>query len=831
MRTQLLNLLKGNEKIIITEGLDTRLSIQPFVDYLSDKAKNITTIKSAFIQFVLEQFAKHPDLDKDLTLEKITQYQHLLDLIFASLSVSVEDEEEKMWALCAPIQPMIFYGTNAFYDLLLDERTGELKQEVLETQLEIIQTKRPELIYTLILHKQYNVANAFKTELVRTLIDQQTGLRKYIRLNFDMRFLNVVAKEEKPQLSNEQLQNILHGLKPLETLFQVLPIHKFRFEGLSVVTLTDVTAEYSIENIKNVIVNRGKDPAGCYYETIVESLKCMVSNNAVEFGMLPMLKVNDKLVFNESTCLNSILINTARAHGIAEEAYLGVAEHYFKNPKLLFFKTIAPEDEARQIYLKLLKEDGIVSYALIPIFYNNKLAGVLEVYSRQENVLTDKVIARLDPSIPLIAQVLQANIDDFNSHIDTIVKEKFTSLQPSVQWKFNEAAWLYLKKMVTSGKNPSMNNIFFRDVYPLYGAVDIRNSTLERNDASKRDLETHYKVLQETLASIRDKTNLPIIGELIFKCRKRFGSLLESDTGNEAISVHDFLHNEVDPVLSYFSRTNMATVDAIRTYYQAVDEHSGVAYENRRQLEQSMEMVTGAVNNYLEMFINEEKQSFPFYFEKFRTDGIEYDVYIGQSIHPDVPFDLLYLKNLRLWQVASMAAIAKLTYHLQPQMPKHLETTQLIFSNSHTIDISFRNDERRFDVEGAYNIRYQIIKKRIDKVCIKGTNERLTQVGKIAIIYFNSKDADEYIKYIQYLQEQDTLLNDLEELELEELQGVRGLKALRVGVNMELESESGEWTALKADEALDNSESRRLTLDVNGDDTFIPGAKAKPELE
>jgi hypothetical protein len=134
-------------------------------------------------------------------------------------------------------------------------------------------------------------------------------------------------------------------------------------------------------------------------------------------------------------------------------------------------------------------------------------------------------------------------------------------------------------------------------------------------------------------------------------------------------------------------------------------------------------------------------------------------------------------------------------------------------------------------VEGAYNIRYQIIKKRIDKVCIKGTNERLTQVGKIAIIYFNSKDADEYIKYIQYLQEQDTLLNDLEELELEELQGVRGLKALRVGVNMELESESGEWTALKADEALDNSESRRLTLDVNGDDTFIPGAKAKPELE
>ena len=73
-------------------------------------------------------------------------------------------------------------------------------------------------------------------------------------------------------------------------------------------------------------------------------------------------------------------------------------------------------------------------------------------------------------------------------------------------------------------------------------------------------------------------------------------------------------------------------------------------------------------------------------------------------------------------------------------------------------------------------------KKRIDKVRIKGTNERLTQPGKIALAYFSQKEADEYLGYIQYLQEQKILENDLEELELEELQGVSGLKALRVSV-------------------------------------------------
>lgn len=798
MRTQILNLLKGNEKIIITEGLDTKLSIEPFIDYLKEKSRNSSSIKSAFLQFVLEQFAKHPDLEVDLTLEKIMKKRQLLDLIYSSLSVSVEDEDDQLWALCAPIAPLIFYGTNAFYDLLLEEGTNELKQEVLETQLEIIKTKRPELIYTLILGKQYNFPNAFKTEFVRTLEDANSGLRKYYRLNFDMRFLKVVAKKEKPELSSEQIQAILHGLKPLETFFQVIPISSFRFEGFSVVTLTDVTSRFSIDNIKNVIVNKGMYTTENYYDTIIDSLKCLVDTGDVEFGLLPLLKVNDKLIFNESTCLNSVLIEAARKHGIAEEAYMTVAENYFKNPKLLFYKSIGPRDEERQVYLKLLKEDGIISYALLPIFYNNKLAGVLEVYSKKDNVVTDNLITRLDPVIPLLAQVLQGNIDDFSDMIDNVVKEKFTSIQPAVQWKFNEAAWLYLKKSLVSKKSPTIESIFFKDVYPLYGAVDIRNSTVERNNASRRDLETHYKKLQETLAAIREKTNLPIIGELIYKCRKKFGSLLESDTGNEAISVHDFLQNDVDPVLGYFSRTNLATVPVIREYYQAVDHETGIAYEHRRQLEESMEMITGAINNYLELFVNEEKQSFPFYFEKFRTDGIEYDIYVGQSIYPDMPFDLLYLRNLRLWQVASMAAIAKMTYYLKPQMSKRLETTQLIFSNSHTIDICFRNDERRFDVEGAYNIRYQIIKKRIDKVCIKGTNERLTQVGKIAIIYFNTKDAEEYIKYIQYLQEQKTLLNDLEELELEELQGVRGLRALRVGVNMEMEETSKEWTALES---------------------------------
>jgi hypothetical protein len=101
-------------------------------------------------------------------------------------------------------------------------------------------------------------------------------------------------------------------------------------------------------------------------------------------------------------------------------------------------------------------------------------------------------------------------------------------------------------------------------------------------------------------------------------------------------------------------------------------------------------------------------------------------------------------------------------------------------------------------VEGGYNIRYHIIKKRIDKVTLKNSRERLTQPGKIALIYFNQKDADEYISFINHLQEKKILKDDLEYLDLEELQGVSGLKALRVGVDTENDTHLQSTAATKS---------------------------------
>jgi hypothetical protein len=143
------------------------------------------------------------------------------------------------------------------------------------------------------------------------------------------------------------------------------------------------------------------------------------------------------------------------------------------------------------------------------------------------------------------------------------------------------------------------------------------------------------------------------------------------------------------------------------------------------------------------------------------------------------------VEEFRLRHLRAVAQIAIAAHGLIPALSDYLQTTQLIFVHEKAIDISFRPDEQRFDVEGGYNIRYQLVKKRIDKAHIRDSDERLTQPGKIAIVYLNSWEAQDYLSYIRILQGEGILNDDVEYIEIEELQGVDGLKALRVGIKFD----------------------------------------------
>ena len=54
---------------------------------------------------------------------------------------------------------------------------------------------------------------------------------------------------------------------------------------------------------------------------------------------------------------------------------------------------------------------------------------------------------------------------------------------------------------------------------------------------------------------------------------------------------------------------------------------------------------------------NSAQEMFPHYFEKYKTDGVEFTLYLGSSLVKGKTFDLFYLKNFHLWQLMTMVEI------------------------------------------------------------------------------------------------------------------------------------------------------------------------------
>src|SRR5207249_4875891 len=131
----------------------------------------------------------------------------------------------------------------------------------------------------------------------------------------------------------------------------------------------------------------------------------------------------------------------------------------------------------------------------------------------------------------------------------------------------------------------------------------------------------------------------------------------------------------------------------------ALDPRFGTVYARRRLFEESVTRIADTISSYLDLEEQTAQGMFPHYFEKQKTDGVDYQIYVGASLVEDGRFDPLYLKSLRLWQLMVTCGIALRTHQLRDQLPVPLEATHLVLVQHAPLSIRFRFDEKRFDVD------------------------------------------------------------------------------------------------------------------------------------
>ena len=425
---------------------------------------------------------------------------------------------------------------------------------------------------------------------------------------------------------------------------------------------------------------------------------------------------------------------------------------------------------------------GIRSMLIAPLFYQGQLIGTFDLGSPYPADLGPAEALIMKQLLPLFSVALQRSVDDLNNNVERIIKEQCTAVHPSVEWRFKKAV---LRGLGRSAKRESLElePIIFRDVFALYGASDVRGSSEARNRAIQADIADHLNLARDVVSSAQQIKPLHILNELTYRIDRNLDMIRNGLSTGDDVVVLNFLRNELEPLFPTIREYGHEVSESIETYVSAIDQNMGTVYRERRDFERSIASLNQRISSYLDRQEIEAQKMFPHYFNKHQTDGVDYLVYLGASMVENGDFNEVYVRNLRLWQLMVACGIAWHVENLKTAGNIPLDATHLILVNRSPVSIRFRFDEKRFDVDGAYDIAHEIIRSRIDKATVKGGAERLTQPGKIAIVYSRHDELQEMSRHVDFLINRGLLNDDIESLELNDLPGVQGLKALRVEVN------------------------------------------------
>jgi GAF domain-containing protein len=771
-----------------TVPLRWELSLAPLVRFWTERFAGDQGPTRALVSFIQEEMEKHPELTGAISdcgviadCGVLGKHRDLLDLLMAVVFAPSSFEHEYAAAL-VPFQLRSFYATTPVRRLLLDDE-GYLRGRV-NLEGRVVEAARVFNAYRLILRRVYGIDVEAELPIIITVPDPDTGLDRHFKASFDYRFIDVVAVGEPPPLGDDVIRRVRGTLVDRELLLRTLPPEKFLFRGFGIFRAVDVTEQEVLSSIKRDLIDRESIVSTTKFDELQAKLQTLLRRPEVTLG-LAAISGEDVLLINYGARKEHACIFADSAHRKVTDYAGTIYERAVLEGAPFFVHDLTTEPDRTPLEDEMVRM-GARSVMVAPLLYQGKTIGTLGLKSPRPGDLDSGHLPILQEVLPLFAMAVQRSMEELDNRIQAFIKARATAIHPSVDWRFRRAVLHTMDRRRQSGLDAQleMEPIVFPDVYPLYALSDIRSSSTLRAQAIQADLRAQLRLAHDVVESAHAARPLPALHELAYRVGQHRRAIESGLTTGDEVGVIAFLRKELEALFTHLETFGPAVRARIEAYRAALDPRLGVVFVERRRFEDSVARLSDALSAYVDLEDQAAQEMYPHYFEKQQTDGVDYQIYVGASLKEDGAWDPIYLKNLRIWQLMVTCGAARRAHQLRDTLPLPLDITNLILLQHTPLAIRFRFDEKRFDVDGAYDIRYAIVKKRIDKALISGTTKRLTQPGTIAIVYSQPSEAQEYRRYIDYLQHLGYLTAGVEDLELEELQGVHGLRALRVTVDL-----------------------------------------------
>ncbi len=754
----------------------TVLCLEPLIEYLEERQYSEDYAEAFLAKTLMDRLAVSTDLrgpiEDHSVLKKHEETLQLMMLSFLPPAL----KETQMTKISVPFVMDHVYCTPALAKLK-DGKDINFESSHSGNALECSAVTRA---CSLILNRFYGQDIKVDPSFTLSVRDKITGLVRYYKTIMNLQFVKINKLRPLKPLSQEQINDMLSNMYDMKLWLRHLPAENFEISGFAISHLVDITEEEALSRLryrlleKNAMVDLDK------LEDIRHSLRDYFGLPKLKVGLTAIDYPMEKTVAHQYKIRYDFLADKVSML-LAPENAGSIYEKVCKYRSILLIEDLQEIRRPTAIEKGLL-ELGIRSIMVAPLLnQQDEVIGLLEIGSAKPYALHTFTEVKFKAVVGLFSLAVERSREEIDNKIESIIREQYTALHPSVEWKFIEHSYNLLEARETD-ENAVVEPIIFQDVYPLYGQADIVSSSNKRNTAIQADLLHNLELVKAVIEKSIELVTFPLANQHLMQIEKDLHQLQKEFNSGDESRIIEMLHNVTHPLIQQLGKTFEQLRPITQDYFKKIDTLHGMVYIQRKDYESSVSKLNNAISNYL---IQEEKvmqKVLPHYFEKYKTDGVEYDMYLGQSLLRQDSFSEMHLKNFRLWQLVQMAGITRLVHELGPKLPVPLETAQLVFAYTSPLSIRFRMDEKRFDVDGAYNVRYEILKKRIDKATVESTGERLTVAGKIAIVYLQDKDKVEYMEYLNYLVHEGYIEDNIEELVLGKLQGVQGLRALRATV-------------------------------------------------
>lgn len=754
----------------------TKISFFKLIEVLEEQAASEDRTISRYASELLKECARYPEIREGFEDRKILiKHKHIIDRLAQILFPQALLTNE-IKGMVPPFDFTPFYVTTRFENILKNAGGDyKFKFEKFDEDLFYIYGA------SAILEIYYGYSLSKGSPSMIDIEDKKSNFTRSYQLAYNADLTEMIPTDKAPNITNQDFNDLMDDFFNIDLWKEKFPPNSYIMRGIGIANLMEVTQDRSLSTITSNLLTKTPESL----EQIMISLKNLFGISDLDGGFVEYK--NDRFLLmnpKEEKGMKSFVLGDD-SEMICDMNISG--SNYQKmivnQEPLIITDTNQFHKKSQSILSQRLKDNKkIGSFVMAPLIHNGEMLGFMEFVSPRKYELNGSIIPKLEQVVPIFSMAIARFKREDQNTREAIIQQECTTIHPSVKWRFLEEADKYMSARYNE-EQPVFQDIVFNNVYPLYGQLDIKSSSKKRNEGIKGDLLKQIKAIRRVLLAASKHTNMPVYEELMFRLEIFRDEIRTGmSTGSEQ-TMQSFVNDEVEPVFDQL-RKDKVMAKAVDKYRSILDPQTGSVYELRKKFDTSVNVINKTLASLLDKKQEEAQKMFPHYFERYKTDGVEYNMYMGQSISGTKDFDPVFLKNLRLWQLLTNCELENRFEELKNEIDTPLEIASLILVYSSPLAVHFRMDEKRFDVEGAYNARYEIVKKRVDKAHIKGTNQRITQPGKISIIYTNDHDAHEYRKYISYLQSKDYLKNgSLEQFELEDLQGISGLKALRVDIN------------------------------------------------